>query len=292
MAHKPHNPAAKPKFFSVQVSHARRFYLDLNPPPHKHLSVVSGGVEHCTAQYRIQRKTFPYYSIEFVAGGKGSLKLGSKKFALFPGRIFTYGPGITQQITTDPKDLLVKYFVDFAGSDAKRLLDGNAISPGTAACVATPNSILTIFDELTANGLAGSRFSSRICEILTEYLILKIAESIIPEGDMTTSAFGTYRKCRDYIRENLTDLKSLSQIADRCHIDQAYLCRLFRRFDHRSPYQYLMRLKMNAAAEQLRQPGVLVKEVACRMGFNDPFHFSRAFKNVFGLSPDAFNRLR
>jgi AraC-like DNA-binding protein len=67
---------------------------------------------------------------------------------------------------------------------------------------------------------------------------------------------------------------------------------LFRRYDHQSPYQYLLRLRMNLAAEQLHQPGALVKQVAEQTGFDDPFHFSRAFKSVFGLSPDAFRRLR
>jgi AraC-like DNA-binding protein len=37
---------------------------------------------------------------------------------------------------------------------------------------------------------------------------------------------------------------------------------------------------------------VLVKQVAAELGFDDPFHFSRAFKNIFGLSPEAFRRLR
>jgi AraC-like DNA-binding protein len=53
-----------------------------------------------------------------------------------------------------------------------------------------------------------------------------------------------------------------------------------------------MRLKMNLAAERLQQPGTLVKQVAERAGFDDPFHFSRAFKSVFGVAPDIFRRLR
>jgi AraC-like DNA-binding protein len=50
--------------------------------------------------------------------------------------------------------------------------------------------------------------------------------------------------------------------------------------------------KMNLAAERLRDPGSLVKQVAAELEFSDPFHFSRAFKSVFGLSPEAFRRLR
>ena len=49
---------------------------------------------------------------------------------------------------------------------------------------------------------------------------------------------------------------------------------------------------MNLATEQLHEPGTLVKQVAEQAGFSDPFHFSRAFKSVFGLSPEAFRRVR
>jgi AraC-like DNA-binding protein len=87
-------------------------------------------------------------------------------------------------------------------------------------------------------------------------------------------------------------LRTLQQIASECHVNNAYLCRLFRRYDNQTPYQYLLRLKMNFAAECLRQPGVLVKQVAEEAGFADPFHFSRVFTSVFGLSPVAFRGLR
>lgn len=105
-------------------------------------------------------------------------------------------------------------------------------------------------------------------------------------------AFSTYQSCREFIRNHSLTLKSLEEIAEACHVDEAYLCRLFSRFDDQSPYQYLMQLKMSAAAVRLQGEGKLVKQVAYELGFNDPFHFSRAFKKVFGLSPAAFRKLR
>ena len=53
-----------------------------------------------------------------------------------------------------------------------------------------------------------------------------------------------------------------------------------------------MRLKMNLAAERLQNPELLVKQVAAELEFSDPFHFSRTFKKVFGLSPEEFRRLQ
>ena len=292
MGNKSNKKTDEPEYFSLQVSQARRFYFELKPPRTKPLSIISAGCEHCSPDYQIQRKGFPYYGLEFVAHGKGTLQLKRNSFALHPGQIFTYGPRVPQEIMTNPDDLLVKYFVDFIGSKANKILDKYNLSPGIVVQVTNPNDILAIFDDLIDNGLNGTKFSPKICEVILQHLILKIKESMIPDGDIITSAFSTYQQCREYMRINYMSLKNLDQIAQRSYIDKAYLCRLFQRFDHQSPYQYLMRLKMNEAAHRLKESGILVKEVAYEFGFNDPFHFSRSFKNVFGLSPESFRHLR
>jgi AraC-like DNA-binding protein len=127
---------------------------------------------------------------------------------------------------------------------------------------------------------------------LLECISLEIAEARAPHKDAGTLSFTTYQQCRQHIEKNFQRLKTLRQIARECHLNAAYLCRLFQRYDQQSPYQYLLRLKMNQAAELLHQPGALIKRVTQQMGFGDQFHFSRVFKSVFGLSPDAFRRLR
>lgn len=281
-----------PEFFSTQVLEARRFYLDVSGRTKQPLTVICGGCEHCRPGYRIDRSDFPFHSIEFVARGKGTLSLAGRDYVLSPGKVFSYGPGVPHRITTDADALLVKYFADFKGPGARKMLGQYGLSPGTAFRVALPEAILRIFDDLIVNGETDSRYSPLLCAAIMQQLILKIAETAVTQEARTTAAFSTYQACREHIRENCLALRSLGQIAGQCHVDAAYLCRLFRRFDDQSPYQYLMRLKMTAAAQRLQSPEARVKEVAYDLGFRDAFHFSRAFKKVFGVSPDTFRKLR
>jgi AraC-like DNA-binding protein len=285
-------PETPPEFFSGQIREARRFYLDLAPPAGTSLAVVCGGYESCMPSYAIHRVSFPYYSLEFVAGGTGSLILNGQRFSLFPGAVFFYGPGIAQDITTDASDPLRKYFVDFAGSRVLRLLRQYGLPPATFARVYATGDIQGLFEDLIRDGLKGTGLSGALCASLLEYLIVRVADSLMPWEARQTPAFATYQRCRQHIAANYVRLPSLEQIAKECHVDRAYLCRLFRRYDRQTPYRFLMRLKMNLAAERLQDPGVLVKQVAAQLGFEDPFHFSRAFKNLFGFSPEAFRRLR
>jgi AraC-like DNA-binding protein len=107
-----------------------------------------------------------------------------------------------------------------------------------------------------------------------------------------TLAFATYQHCLAHFRREFLRLRSVAQTAAECHVDDAYLCRLFQRYDHQSPHRLLIRLKMNHAAERLQSPGVLVKQVAEETGFTNPFHFSRVFKGVFGLPPTGMVKMR
>lgn len=250
--------------------------------------MACGGLEHCAPDYRIDRKTFPFLSIEFVARGRGTIRLGRKKHALFPGTAFTYGPGIPQRISTDRADLLVKYFVDFSGREALPLLARYGLAPGTLIQCSTPSDILALFDDLVRTGQSGSALSKPICSLLVELLVHRVAESARPPDAMAPPAFSTYERCRRHLQANFLAIGSVAEAARQCHVDPAYLSRLFQRFDRQTPHDFLMRAKMQLAAERLRSPGIMVKEVASELGFPDPFQFSRSFKGVYGVSPTEF----
>ena len=284
--------SSAPKFFSADVAQARRFYLDLNPPKNRPLAVVCGGLEYCTPDFAIRRETFPYFSIEYVARGRGEVKLKGRARPLQAGRLFSYGPGVSQHITGDPADPLVKYFVDFAGTQAAELLRSCKLSPGSVSEVFPANALQPLFDELIQAGSQVRRGNAELCAKLLECMALRISSSRAPIEGSQTLSFTTFQRCRQHIGQHALRLQSLGQIADECHVNQAYLCRLFQRFDHCSPYQYLLRLKMNHAAERLQQTSMMVKQVADESGFSDPFHFSRVFHSILGLSPAAFRGLR
>jgi AraC-like DNA-binding protein len=283
---------AKPDFFSTQVSQASRFYLNLNPARNLPLAIVSGGCERCATDYAIHRATFPFYSLEFVAQGVGAVKLNQAEHGLQPGSVFAYGPGIAQDITTNPLQPLFKYFVDFTGTEAAKLLTAAKLKPGTISSVFPPGEIQPLFDELIRNGRRNTAGTHAICTLLLRTLILKIADARAPLPGQNTQAFATYQHCRQHITQNFLRLRSVEQVAAECHLDDAYLCRLFKRYDNQSPYRLLIRLKMNHAAERLQLPGGMVKQAAEETGFTNQFHFSRVFKSVFGLSPSAMLKMR
>jgi AraC-like DNA-binding protein len=94
------------------------------------------------------------------------------------------------------------------------------------------------------------------------------------------------------MRRNYFSLKSIKELANEVNVDAAYLSRIFRRFHKDTPYKFLIRLKMGHAASLLLTTGNLIKNIASELGFENPFHFSRAFKSVYGISPECFVKQR
>jgi AraC-like DNA-binding protein len=282
------SPDRKPGFLSRQVTEARRYFLNLSPRRPRAIEVVCGGVERCRGDYVMERKDFPYLAVEFVAEGLGTLRLAGRDSELRPGMAFAYGPGVPHAIRNKAHSPMLKYYVDFVGQAAERLLRRSPLGRWEVAQVAAPHEIIEILESLQRNGAAQTRHSAEVCAHLVALLILKISEQTIPFGLEATRAFPVFQRAKQYMERNFLEVKTAEAVAAACHLNVSYLCRLFQRFHHHSPYRFLMRLKMNKAAGLLLDTGRQVKEVASDLDFPDPYTFSRAFKHVYGLSPEAF----
>lgn len=276
-----------PKFMSAQVSDVRYYYLDLQPKPTSSITVVCGGRERCNPEYIIRNRRFRFHSIEYVAQGRGEVIISGKKFSLQAGSVFSYGPNVLHTIRNDPADPMLKYFIDFTGSEAARMRKNNPLSAGVVR-ISAPGEILDIFEDLQRQGSRDTPETSSICSALVRLLILKIHALAIPDKETDPRALATYQRCKEKIEQYFMEFSTLAQIAQTCHVDQAYLCRLFQRFDHQSPYHYLLRLKMSRAAELLMSSSMMIKELADQLGFADPYHFSRVFKSIHHISPTQF----
>jgi AraC-like DNA-binding protein len=279
-----------PGFVSHQVSEARRYYLNLAPPDDDNIVVVCGGCERVRHDYCISRVSFPYYCVEFVAEGEGLLVLNNKEHALTPDTIFTYGPQVSHTIQSTTGNVMTKYYVTFAGRAGLAALTECGLVPGKYVKTSAPRQIRELFDLLQKNGLAQTGHTHKVCAALIPALLHKIAETSVSAASMDSRSLATFEQLRSLLSDDFLNVHSLEEAATRCHISVAYACRLFKRFDRQSPYQFLMQRKMRYAADLLSDPNALTKQVAKRLGFAGHSQFSRAFRRVFGIYPAQFQK--
>jgi len=274
----------EPAFISRQVTAARRYSLNLNPPRKAALVVVCGGVERMRPDYVIRRRNFPWFGIELVVEGEGSAVLNGRRFHLAPGAVFAYGPGVVHTIRNHAPHSMRKYYLAFAGHEALAMLKAAGLGQWKVLHVAALHELVEIYEALWREAREDTVLARALCETLARLLLLKIQQHAVPGGRSVPRSFKTYERVRRHIEEHHLRVHTVDQIAHECHVTPMYVSRLFRRFGRTGAYQFLLRLKMNHAAELL-DDGLLVKETAARLGFADAFQFSRAFKRVHGVPP-------
>jgi AraC family transcriptional regulator len=83
---------------------------------------------------------------------------------------------------------------------------------------------------------------------------------------------------------------SLSTIADEVDVHPAHLSRTFRQHFGQTPGSYLRRIRIEVAANLLRNTPLSIAEVALRTGFSDQSHLTRSFARELNVSPGSYRR--
>jgi AraC-like DNA-binding protein len=90
--------------------------------------------------------------------------------------------------------------------------------------------------------------------------------------------------CEDIM---VTDLGHFAKAAG---VSVPHFCVLFKTRTGVPPMLYFTRLRMRHAAELLDSSEATVEEIGGRVGYENPFHFSRAFRRTQGMSPRAYRQ--
>ena len=274
-----------PAYFSAQIRDARRFHLRWPKPAGQAFRVVSGGWERCREDYVVERRGFPRTIVELVVGGAGWLVINGEKNELGPGSVFSYGREVPHRISSEAARPMVKYFVELSGVGARAHLRACGLLPGSVGRVAQPDRPRQVFDDLIGFALGDRADREACCVQAARYALLLLSDLRAPADRPAARAFATYARCRDYIEENRMTLREIREVAQACHVDESYMCRLFQRFGRERPFQYLQHLRMNHAAAALQFRPCLIKDLAVALGFSDAANFTRAFRRWFGVPP-------
>ena len=93
------------------------------------------------------------------------------------------------------------------------------------------------------------------------------------------------REAVAYIESNYQRNVSIEEIAGALRLNRSYFGKIFRLATGKSPQRFLMNYRMIKAADMLVMTNMPVNEIGASVGYENPMHFSRAFKTIYGISP-------
>ncbi|SCY36181.1 Helix-turn-helix domain-containing protein [Lachnospiraceae bacterium XBB2008] len=96
------------------------------------------------------------------------------------------------------------------------------------------------------------------------------------------------RLVEDYVQANYAGDLDLNTIAQNLGFSSSYLTKVFNKVENTTPSKYIRNYRMGIAKQLMNDKKMTLQQIAAAVGYNDPFHFSRSFKQTIGMTPSEY----
>lgn len=233
-----------------------------------------------------------HYLFHYVISGQGLLQANGKAYPITAGHGFLIEPGHVTIYRADETDPWEYTWIEFDGLRVHESLRMAGIS--MANPVYTP-----------ASRGAARRLQEQMLYIVEHHEdspTRLIGQGFLFLDQLVQSSANRQthsdKRLRDfYIKEAMSFIElnyqrniSVEEIAAACGLNRSYFGKLFRTAMGEPPQSFLLRYRMNCAAQMLRESRTPIGEIAARVSYENQMHFSRAFKGIFGISPREYRQ--
>ena len=150
------------------------------------------------------------------------------------------------------------------------------------------STVKQLFADVISTYLLPEKQSAARISVLLNLLILELDRCQKQEMHKEDALATTVARL---IQQNPHIHYSLQQLADIHFVNGKTLDRHFRRVYHKSIFAYQNELKLTAIQRDiLNDPHITLRALARNYGFYDEYHLSKAFKQLFGVSPSYYRK--
>ena len=255
------------------------------------LSLYQYGMEQCPPAYSFGPATRNHYLFHYVLSGTGRLMANDSRgisheyqirsgegFMIFPRQINTY--------IADPKLPWEYIWIEFDGMRAREIIETAGLSPDHpvyhAACKDLRENMKDEMLYIAEHHDAPPFHLMGHLYLFIDYLSRSSSSQIATSGRVRDFYI---KEALNYIEQNFQNDISVENIASFCGLNRTYFGRIFKETVGKSPQQFLLSYRMAKAAELLKLTELSISDIGNAVGYPNQFHFSRAFKNVYGVSP-------
>ena len=257
------------------------------------LNLYYCGRENCQPGWSFGPFVRDNYVIHVVTKGKGVYRTASGEHELARGQMFIIYPGEETSYSADEEDPWSYMWIGFNGHMAENVIreigflreepvvtldDTRQIAGGIERILASRQ--MTYVDAM--------RRSAAFFDVLACMM-----EHSIQENPYRFFAETKYvNKAVELIVASYTGNVRISEIADKVGVNRSYLTSIFKREMHMSPQEFLINLRLEKAAQMLRETEEQVGSIAASVGYTDALAFSKAFKQKYNETPTKFRSTR
>lgn len=256
------------------------------------LGLFQFGKEKCEPGHSFGPATRNHFLFHYVISGKGTLNADTAKgetksysvksmqgFMIFPNQITTY--------IADTEMPWEYTWIEFDGLRARSMLKSAGITESSPIYHARHKDLREkMKDEMlyiAENSKSSPFHLIGHLYLFLDYLIRSSAQVKISSGSNLRDFY--IHEALVYIEHNFQNNISVETIASECGLNRSYFGKIFKEALGVTPQEFLLTFRMAKAAELLKLTSLSVGDIGLAVGYENSLHFSRAFKNVYGIAP-------
>jgi AraC-like DNA-binding protein len=126
-----------------------------------------------------------------------------------------------------------------------------------------------------------------VTSFMRELIVLLIRSYQEKEGSPAGFA-ADFTHLVSYVKDNYRSQLNMNVLTGISGMSKSHVLRSFKQYLGCSPFRYINRLRLSAAADELIQTDKSITEIALDLGFNDSNYFTRSFRKYLGFSPREY----
>lgn len=258
------------------------------------IELILGDYTHCGKWWTTDAAAIDLcFKLYSVKSGNALMQFGQAAYTLEAGNIYLInGYKLSRQCCDDYFDVFWLHF-NPVGINPRML---SLQLPALYKLELTATDTIQ-FDEAVrevfVDRCGGLKSIASNCRILaTINLTLARLLNERDEGDIVDwkDAFGRLKTAIDYMDTHFTENPPLWQLAELARLAPNYFHRYFKRVVGISPYEYMLKKRLNKAKYLLSNTDLAVYQVALECGYENSYYFSRTFKKNTGKTPSMMQK--
>lgn len=231
----------------------------------------------------------------YCTDGQGWIELNGSTSQVHAGEVFVLPVDVPHSYGADPQNPWSIYWLHINGAlcgAAATTVMNRDDEPFRAIPVGFSDERNALFIHI-ANTLLKGYSASNLLQAnlaLPHYLSSFIAPEHFGSQKASASDASPTEKAITYMQENLSNSLSLDNIARSVNLSVSFFSRKFKKDTGYAPIEYFNYLRIQKACQLLHFSTWRINEVASAIGIDDPFYFSRLFKQQMGLSPAHYRK--
>ena len=233
-------------------------------------------------------ESHPMPELTYVDQGSLHSVVDGKETTLKKGDLVIYGPGQWHMQYADigvaPRFITISF--DLSGVDIAPLLNRKFTAP---------QKVVALLQNMLQEQETMDEYSQDIILTnLSQILVCLLRETTAPREQKLQTSNSVHseneiiRQAQQFISTHIREKLSVPLVARQVDVSPSYLTALFHKNLQISPGEYIRRIKLQESKQLIRENNLNFTEIAAALQYSTVHHFSRQFKEKFGITPTEY----